>query len=191
MRTVATAPPLPWTSFAVDGEVDAVWAEAGAPVTTAKEVQGSGGAVATVRTLWRDRTLYVLAEVADPVVDVSGSDPWVQDSVEVYVDAGNAKNGAYRDLDSQIRVSAENAVSFGTGDEAAQRARVTSATTRTADGYVVELAVDLADQGGEGTFHGLDLQVNDASDGTRTAIRNWADPSGAGYQSTARWGVDW
>ncbi|WP_141390371.1 endo-1,4-beta-xylanase [Cellulosimicrobium cellulans] len=174
---------------AVDGEVDAVWAEAGAPVTTAKEVQGSGGAVATVRTLWRDRTLYVLAQVADPVVDVSGSDPWVQDSVEVYVDAGNAKNGAYRDLDTQVRVSAENAVSFGTGDEAAQRARVTSATTRTADGYVVELAVDLADQGGEGTFHGLDLQVNDASGGTRTAIRNWADPSGAGYQSTARWGV--
>jgi len=173
----------------VDGEVDAVWAAAGDPVTTAKEVEGSGGAVATVRTLWRDGTLYVLAEVADPVVDVSGSDPWVQDSVEVYVDAGNAKNGAYRDLDTQIRVSAENALSFGTGDEAAQRARVTSATTRTADGYVVELAVDLGDQGGEGTFHGLDVQVNDASGGARTAIRNWADPSGAGYQSTARWGV--
>ncbi len=174
---------------AIDGDVDDVWAEASEPVTTAKEVQGSGGAVATVRTLWRDRTLYVLAEVADPVVDVSGSDPWVQDSVEVYVDAGNAKNGAYRDLDTQIRVSAENAVSFGTGDEAAQRARVTSATARTDDGYVVELAVDLAGEGREGTFHGLDLQVNDASDGTRTAIRNWADPSGAGYQSTARWGV--
>jgi endo-1,4-beta-xylanase len=31
--------------------------------------------------------------------------------------------------------------------------------------------------------------VNDASNGTRTAIRNWADPTGAGYQSTAHWGV--
>ena len=25
--------------------------------------------------------------------------------------------------------------------------------------------------------------------GARTAVRNWADPTGAGYQSTARWGV--
>ncbi|WP_435736825.1 endo-1,4-beta-xylanase [Cellulosimicrobium sp. PMB13] len=173
----------------IDGAVDTAWDAAGEPVTTAKEVQGSGGAVATVRTLWRGQTLYVLAEVADPVVDVSGSDPWVQDSVEIYVDAGNAKNGSYRYDDTQIRISAANAVSFGTGDEAFQRGRVSSAVARTADGYVVEAAVSLLEHGGEGTFHGLDLQVNDAADGARTAIRNWADPSGAGYQSTARWGV--
>jgi len=182
---VARAPSAP----VVDGEVDAAWEAAGEPVTTATEVQGSGGAVATVRTLWADQTLYVLAEVDDPVVDVSGSDPWVQDSVEIYVDAGNAKNGAYRAQDMQLRVSAENAVSFGTGDEAAQRARVTTAVSRADGGYVVEAAVDLLGLGGEGTVHGLDVQVNDAAGGARAAIRNWADPSGTGYQSTARWGV--
>lgn len=173
---------------AVDGAVDDVWAAAG-EVSTLKEVEGTGGAVATVRTLWRDGTLYVLADVADPVVDVSGSDPWIQDSVEIYVDGGNAKNGGYRADDTQIRISAENAVSFGTGDEAAQRARVASATTLTDGGYRVEAAVDLLSYGGPGTFHGLDFQVNDAADGARTAVRNWADPTGAGYQSTARWGV--
>nr|BFF20436.1 hypothetical protein GCM10025730_39570 [Promicromonospora thailandica] len=173
----------------VDGAVDDVWETAGPAVTTEKEVEGSGGAVATVRTLWADDTLYVLADVADPVVDVSGSDPWIQDSLEVYVDGGNAKNGGYRADDTQIRVSAQNAVSFGTGDEAAQRARVTSAATPTDGGYRVELAVDLLEYGGQGTFHGLDFQVNDATDGARTAVRNWADPTGAGYQSTARWGV--
>ena len=31
--------------------------------------------------------------------------------------------------------------------------------------------------------------MNDASGGARTSIHNWADPTGAGYQSTARWGV--
>ncbi|MFD2027986.1 endo-1,4-beta-xylanase [Promicromonospora aerolata] len=172
----------------VDGEVDDVWASAGA-VTTTKEIEGSGGAVATVRTLWHEGALFVLADVADPVVDVSGSDPWVQDSVEIYVDGGNAKNGGYRADDTQIRVSAQNAVSFGTGDEAAQRARVASATTPTDGGYRVEASVDLLSYGGPGTFHGLDFQVNDAADGARTAVRNWADPTGAGYQSTARWGV--
>jgi endo-1,4-beta-xylanase len=172
----------------IDGAVDDVWASAGV-VTTAKEIEGSGGAVATVRTLWHGNTLFVLADVADPVVDVSGSDPWVQDSVEIYVDGRNAKNGGYRADDTQIRVSAENAVSFGTGSEAAQRARVASATTPTDGGYRVEAAIDLLSYGGPGTFHGLDFQVNDATDGVRTAVRNWADPTGTGYQSTARWGV--
>ena len=172
----------------VDATIDAAWAHASV-VATGKAVVGTDGATAEVRTLWKGDTLYVLAEVADPVVDVSGSDPWIQDSVELYVDPGNAKNGSYRYDDTQIRVSAANAVSFGTGDEAFQRARVQTATALVEGGYLVEASVDLGDAAALGTFHGLDFQVNDASGGQRTAIRNWADPTGAGYQSTARWGV--
>ncbi|WP_345751986.1 endo-1,4-beta-xylanase [Microbacterium rhizophilus] len=173
----------------IDGAVDdGLWDAANA-VTTDVQVDGSGGATATVRTLWRDNLLYVLAEVADPQVDVTGSDPWVQDSVEIYVDPGNAKNGSYRYDDTQIRISAANVVSFGTGDTAYQQARVTSETSTVEGGYVVEAAVSLLEYGGEGTFHGLDFQVNDASNGARTGIRNWADPTAAGYQSTAHWGV--
>ncbi len=172
----------------IDGAPDAAWAHAGA-VTTAKQVSGTNGAIARVRTMWRGQTLYVLAEVADPGVDVSGSDPWTQDSVEIYVDAGNAKNGAYRYDDTQIRINADNVVSFGTGDEAFQAGRLRSAAVRTATGYTVEAAISLLEYGGIDTFHGLDFQVNDASNGTRTAIRNWAEQEGAGYQTTARWGV--
>ncbi|GGH43556.1 endo-1,4-beta-xylanase [Microbacterium album] len=172
----------------IDGEIDEHWEAAGA-VSTDVQVEGTGGASATVRTLWRGNTLYVLAEVADEQVDVSGSDPWVQDSVEIYVDAGNVKNGAYRYDDTQIRISAENAVSFGTGDTAFQQGRLTSATAIVDGGYVVEAAISLLEYGGEGTFHGLDFQVNDGTAGARTAIRNWADPTGTGYQSTAHWGV--
>ncbi|MFI6265857.1 endo-1,4-beta-xylanase [Micromonospora sp. NPDC051006] len=176
------------SALVIDGTVDAAWAHAGM-VTTAKQVSGTDGATATVRTLWRGQTLYVLAEVADPVVDVSGSDPWTQDSVEFYVDAGNAKNGAYRYDDTQIRINADNVVSFGTGDETFQGSRLQSAAVRTGTGYTVEAAISLLEYGGLDTFHGLDFQVNDASNGTRTAIRNWAEQEGVGYQSTARWGV--
>ncbi len=173
----------------IDGVVDGVWASAGT-VKTEKFTSGSSGATAEVKTLWRDETLYVLAEVTDPVVDVSGSDPWVQDSVEIYLDAGNVKNGSYRYDDTQIRISAENVLSFGSGgDEAFQRARVVSQTAGTATGYRVEAAISLLEYGGLGTFHGLDYQVNDASNGVRTSISNWADPTGAGYQNTGHWGV--
>lgn len=172
----------------IDGGIDEAWAAANS-FTTAKQVEGASGAQAEVRTLWRDSTLYVLAEVADPIVDVTGSDPWIQDSVEMYIDAGNVKNGPYRYDDMQVRISAENVVSFGTGDEGFQRGRVESATTLVDGGYIVEAAISLIDSSGEGTFHGLDVQVNDAANGARSSITNWADPSGAGFQSTARWGV--
>ena len=176
------------TAPEIDGDVDDLWASAGTVVTT-KQVTGTTGAHAAVKTLWQDNTLYLLADVTDPVVDTTGSDPWVQDSVEIYVDAGNYKNGPYRYDDTQIRISAENVVSFGTGDEAFQANRLESAVVTTDTGYRVEAAISLLEEGGLDSFHGLDFQVNDAADGARTSIRNWADPTGAGYQSTARWGV--
>ena len=173
----------------IDGEVDAAWAGAGTAVTRKVTLGSGGGAVGTFRTLWKDHTLYVLADVADPVIDTTGSDPWTKDSVEIYVDAGNAKNGTYRYDDTQIRIDATGAVSFGAGDEPFQRNRLTSAVVETDTGYRVEAAISLLEYGGLGTFHGLDFQVNDAASGSRHSITNWADPTGAGYQSTAHWGV--
>jgi endo-1,4-beta-xylanase len=140
-------------------------------------------------------TLYVLFEVTVPVIDLSSGDPWQQDSVEMCVDPGNAKNGPYRAEDAQIRINADNVTSFGTGDAAAQQARLTSATTRTATGYIVEASIDLLSYGGLNSFQGLDFQVNDGSPregqatGARTAVHTWAEPTGTGYQTTARWGV--
>ncbi len=185
---VAEAPAAP----TVDGTVDEAWALANV-LTTDKQVAGAAesGATAAVRTLWSGdgSTLYVLAEVTDDQIDVSGSDPWVQDSVEIFVDAGNYRNGPYRYDDTQIRINVENVVSFGTGDETFQRNRLTSATALTETGYVVEAAISLLEEGGAGTFHGLDFQVNDGTDGARTSVRTWADPTGLSYQNTSRWGV--
>ncbi|WP_182113274.1 MULTISPECIES: endo-1,4-beta-xylanase [unclassified Actinotalea] len=184
---VAEAPVAP----TVDGAVDEVWALS-EPVTTDTVIEGDGtGATASVRTLWSGdgSTLHVLAEVTDPQLDATSSDPWVQDSVEIFVDAGNVRNGPYRADDTQIRISYLNEVSFGTGDQAAQDARLESATSVTETGYLVEASISLLDAGGPGTFHGLDFQVNDGTAGTRTSVRTWAEPNGAGYQTNARWGV--
>src|SRR5690606_16867912 len=133
--------------------------------------------------------LYLLAEVTDDVIDVSASDPWVQDSVEFFVDLGNRKGGAYEATDTQIRINVDGELSFGTGDEATQLARVSSATATTDGGYVVEAAIELGEYAGAGTVQGLDVQVNDGVAGERTGITSWADPTGLGYQNTARWGV--
>jgi len=172
----------------IDGDVDEAWSQA-ATVSTGKQYSGTGGATATVRTMWRDTTLYVLADVVDPTVDTSSSAPYERDSVEIFLDAGNFKNGSYRYDDTQVRIDADNNVSVGIGDEAFQLDRVESSAVRTATGYRVEAAVSLLEYGGLGTFHGLDFQVNDATDGARTAVRTWADPTGRGYLTPQRWGV--
>lgn len=183
----------------IDGTVDEAWA--GAPlIRTERTVEGAAdGATADVRTLWRGNSLFVLFEVADPEIDLSNSDPWNRDSVELFLDLGNEKAGAYGPNATQIRVTADGDLSFGSGSDAAQRARVAgSATARTATGYTVELEISLIGQsggqsdvplGGTGTFHGLDVQVNDGRAGSRHAVHTWADPTGTGYQTTARWGV--
>lgn len=183
----------------VDGVVDAAWASAPV-IETAKRVEGdAAGATATVRTLWRDNVLYTLFEVEDPEIDTSNSDPWNRDGVEIFLDLGNTKSGAYGPNDTQIRITVDGDVTFGTGNEAAQRSRLlASATSRTDGGYIVEAAIDLVGQsggqsdvplGGGGTFQGFDAQVNDARGGSRFAVHTWAEPTGTGYQSTSRWGV--
>ncbi|MBN2116460.1 MAG: endo-1,4-beta-xylanase [Anaerolineales bacterium] len=173
---------------AIDGSVDTVWALANT-VSTGKQTTGTDTATADVKTLWKGDTLYVLMHVHDAVLDDTASDPWQKDSVEIYVDAGNYKNGAYRPDDTQIRINYKNQVSFGTGDTAAQQARLVSATSVVEDGYIVEASISLLEESGVGTFHGLDFQVNDAANGARLGIRNWADPTNAGYLNTTHWGV--
>jgi endo-1,4-beta-xylanase len=133
--------------------------------------------------------LYILAAVTDPNIDVASSNAYEQDSVELFIDPGNAKNGSFRAEDAQLRINVNNVHSFGSGDAAAQEARLRSATKRTSTGYVVEAAVTLLGHGGVGTFQGVDFQVNDGTNGARTATRSWAEPTGTGYQTTARWGV--
>ena len=173
----------------VDGDVDDVWASA-TQVTTGTQVEGTPGATATVRTLWRGSTLYVLADVADATPDTSSSNPYERDSLEVFLDAGNVKNASYRYDDMQVRIDADGDVTFGTGDQPFQAARVQSEVMATATGYRVEAAVGLLDQySGPGTFHGLDFQVNDGSDGRRTSVRTWADPTGRAHLTPQRWGV--
>ena len=176
------------TAPAVDGEVDDVWQTAGW-VRTERQVSGTGGATAKVRTLWQGMHLYVLADVTDPVVDTSSASPWERDSVELFLDSGNFRNGSYRYDDMQVRIDADGTVSIGAGDEAYHLARVESAVARTATGYRVEAALELKFYGGEGSTHGFDVQVNDASAGARTSVRTWADPTGQGYQTPRRWGV--
>jgi endo-1,4-beta-xylanase len=173
---------------AVDGQVDPAW-DSAATITTPVLVEGSaGGATAEVRLLWDEQRLYVLAQVADPQLDADSSNPWEQDSIEIFVDPGNTKSGAFKPEDGQYRINFENAQSIS-GDLDVIGDNLTSAAEVVDGGYLVEASVELTATPAEGSLIGLELQVNDATDGTRTAVHTWHDPTGQSFQDTSRWGV--
>ncbi len=168
---------------------DAAWDDA-VEVALDKVTSGTPEATATAKTLWSDGKLYVLVKVNDADVDLTNSNPYEKDSVEVFIDRGNTKSGQYTDDIQQIRVSADGReLSFGAGAaEDVQKSRVRTAGRVVDGGYVVEMAIDLG-EAAAGTFEGVDFQINDAKKGARIGIRNWADPTGAGYQTASHWGV--
>jgi GH35 family endo-1,4-beta-xylanase len=172
----------------IDGKKDRAWKKA-ATVATEVRVEGSAdGATADVSLMWDENAVYALFEVTDPTLDESSANPWEEDSVEVFLNPGNTKEGGYGDADGQYRVSFNNVVTLGgNGPEAGA---ITSAAVATATGYRVEIAIALAEgQGAVGVEHGLDLQVNDATDGVRTAAHTWYDPTGQSWSTNKMWGI--
>lgn len=180
--------PLADAAPVIDGEKDAVW-DSAATVPTEVTVEGSGdGAKADVSLLWDANGFYALFEVTDPSLDEGSANPWEQDSVEVFFNPGHTRSGGYDEADGQYRVSFTNVVSVGGNGPLA--GDITSATAVTDTGYRVEIALELAEEYAQvGTEHGLDLQVNDGTDGSRTAVHTWYDPTGLSFNTNANWGI--
>ena len=173
----------------IDGEEDAIWADAPV-IDTNVWVTGVSGSTARVKTLWDRTHLYVYAVVSDTLLSKASSNAWEQDSIEIFVDQNNGKTSSYEPDDGQFRVNYDNEQSFN--GTVATTATLASATRVISDGYVVEAAVTLnAFPPRGGNMIGFDLQVNndEDGDGTRDSIAIWNDPTGQSYQNTSRLGV--
>ncbi len=131
-----------------------------------------GHATAKVWTLWDDTNIYVYAEVNDTTpatTYVEGTEPWMLDSVEVYVDFANTKaTNVYmheQELTGQFRFcrTAEYTEVSGVGlytDEAKDKVEF-KVIDNGAEGYIVEAAIphrDLAQK------VGFSFQINDDMD---------------------------
>ena len=185
----------------------AVWAGAQV-ITTDLGAQGvADAATAEARLLWYQgtdfATLFALIDVDDSTPCVASANAHEQDSVEIFLGlADRAFDGAPDSLmDAQFRVSRAGAHSFGMGLGWAMPLRIASVVEDNGtDGYRVMVAIQMRtgtghqvgqweSHGGLGTVHGFDLQVNDARNGSRAAVRSWANPTDQGWASTTNWGV--
>jgi endo-1,4-beta-xylanase len=175
----------------IDAEMDELYKDT-EEISTGTVVMGSlAGAKAKARMLWDEDHIYVYAIITDPILDDRSSNPWEQDSLEIFIDENNAKTSSYQSDDAQYRVNYKNVQTFGTG---ASKENIVSATKILKDGdkivgYVVELGIKMKSiKLSKGIIIGFDIQVNDGTDGTRVNILTWNDPFGNNWRDTSKFG---
>ena len=175
-------------SAIIDGDI-AEWKDIPA---SKLEVKSSSALTTTAETKvsWDADNLYVMLDVTDDALDDTASDAYQQDSTEIFIDELNEKSGSFDDNDKQYRISYKNLRTFnGTSCKAEN---IVSATKEKEDGkgYYIETAIKWTALSPEaGKLIGLDIQINDAKDGSRLGTLNWYDASGNGYQNPSVYGT--
>lgn len=169
----------------IDGKVDSVWNQVQAIPLNIKT--GSPEASVTAKLLWDEQYLYVLADITDATLDSSAEYAHEQDSFEVFIDENNHKSDSYEEDDKQYRVNFENLQSFnGTKCNADN---IVSAAEKTENGYLIEAAYKWTDiTPAQGDSIGIEMQINDAKNGSRIGTVSWYDESGQGWSSPSVFG---
>jgi len=166
----------------IDGQLDPVWKNAQAVVP--KIITGETDTTATFKALWDDKALYILAEVKDKHLSVSSGTPYMQDSVEVFLDELNDKASEYGPDDMHIRINYENSLSVDNGNADLYY----SAAKKIDGGYAVEIRVALKSPPKNGTVLGIELQVNDAKGTERIATINLFDHTSTAWNNPSTFG---
>lgn len=168
----------------IDGNIDTIWNTANS-ISTDVSVQGTNASKAKVTTLWDKDYIYALYEVTDGNLDKGSKNAYEQDSVETFIDENNARTSAYDNDDAQYRVNYDNEQSGG-GNRITDKFK--SATTKTDNGYIVEMAIPLNNEASSNQIMGFDAQVNDAAEGVRNGVNIWCDATGQTWSTTSNVG---
>ncbi|WP_196427127.1 sugar-binding protein [Paenibacillus woosongensis] len=166
----------------IDGNKDPVWNKAEA--VSPKYVSSNINTTATFKALWDDRALYILAEVKDSNLSVQSETPYMQDSVELFLDEHNNKTQEYGVDDLHFRVNYENMQSVDNGNTE----RFYTSSRKTEDGYIIEARIALNTKPENGKVLGIELQVNDAKGSERVGTINLFDSTGSAWNDTTKFG---
>lgn len=156
---------------AIDGKAEALWSEARQyKISNVIYLPPSNDEdfSASYKTLWDERNLYVLVDVTDESLKNDSDDFWLDDCVEVFVDADNSKSGSYGDNDYQFHFGWAGANPSMGESQHSQTKGVEFAVGRADAGYRVEIKFPWSTLGVEpsaGKKIGLDVHVNDDDDG--------------------------
>lgn len=166
----------------IDGKVDKVWSKA--QVVTPKYISSNVNTSAELKALWDDNALYILAEVKDKDLSVQSGTPYMQDSLEIFLDENNNKTQEYGVDDLHFRVNYTNSQSADNGNAE----RFYTSTRKVKGGYVIEARVALKTKPANKKVLGIELQINDAKGTNRTGTINVFDSTGSAWNDTSKFG---
>ncbi|MDU0206359.1 sugar-binding protein [Paenibacillus sp. MAH-36] len=172
----------------IDGQVDGLWSSAESFQALKISDKTKVAPLATMRLLWDEHNLYVLAEVKDANLKATGGNLFEHDSMEFFIDENNADTVAYQSDDSHYRVNYLNLKSVGKN---ATTSSFSSAATIVEGGYVIEAALPLRTiTGAVGTVIGFDAGASDDSnyDGIRDNATMWSNQRFNSHASTQWFG---
>ncbi len=176
---------IPETSTApiIDGTIDGIWATAAArptPNVLLGSVSNDADLSSEWRAMWDADNLYILVDVNDDVHynDSNYSTPWLDDAVELYIDADNSMGSTYdgvhdyelifRWSDPDIHLGVYSATNIS---------GMTFAMVNRTGGHVFEAKLPWSAMGvapGTGSQFGLDVHLcDDDNGGDREAKKAW------------------
>ncbi|MDM5276266.1 endo-1,4-beta-xylanase [Paenibacillus silvae] len=169
----------------IDGEKEAKWNKV-APFQV-MPLNPGGGAFAEARAMWSGQDLYLFIDVNDPNIITNATDPWDQDSVEIFLDENHQRTPFYQYDDAQFRISADNVATFA---GSASPGRLQSAVKKTAKGYQVEAKIRLQSLTPKaGDVIGFELQVNDNQGNNNKSTAKWNDLTNDSWKNTSQYGI--
>ena len=167
----------------IDGEIDELWEKA--TVITPMIGQDNTDTTGTLRLLWDDNALYLLAEIVDADLNNDHPLPYEQDSIEVFLDEYNDKAAVYEMDDLHFRVNYLNERTADNGD----RNRFYTQVQQTDTGYLVEARIAFLNSVSNEDVLGFEFQINDAdANGSRKATINLFDETGNAYANPSLFG---
>lgn len=186
------------TAITIDGTADATWSNAVVTSLSASKlltgtVTNAADLSGTIKALWDDTYLYVLADVNDESLKNDSQSAYDDDAVEVYVDINNDKATTYGTNDVQYTFGWNDGTTVGSLPSGRSTTGITYKAVAKTGGYVVEAAIPwttlqktpTADQ-----YLGFDFMINDDDDGTaRDAKLSWNSATDNAYQDPSLFGT--
>ncbi len=167
----ATSIPQAPRAPVIDGNADEVWA--GVPSHEIGNVAYSAPAgpqdvAAEYKAMYDRQALYILVDVTDDQLTNDSVEFWLDDGVEVFIDADNSKSDVYGENDYQFHFDWDSTSPTMGESKQNKTDGVRFAFARTDKGYRAEIKLPWSTLGAEptvGARFGFDIHVNDDDDG--------------------------
>ena len=176
----------------IDATIEALWTSYASTIVSKGNGAMTPDLAATYKVMYDATNLYVLVDVTDDILIRDGSGGlWEDDGIELFIDMGNDKAGAYGANDYQFSFNWNN----GTVVEN-KHGVVTGATfaqTNRAGGYIMEIRLPWSLLGTvptSGASIGFDIGVNDDdNNGTRDNQLSWNDATFGEWNNPSLFGT--